>query len=250
MTSKGRKLKNDIGRKIKMFRTRVKMTQLDLENQLNLSTGSLTKIESGKVTPSRETLLRIIEQLNLNAGESFLLLGLPSSKLTEIIDLISEINLLKTELEIAQRAVNEIPKKLGLLGASLNIVQGDKIQTIAITQSWYSDLVVQTLPFSPVSFNVSLNKDKHNLLVQSVLENKRIYGEQLAPFTAPFMPVKLSNLIQRVVGVRSLLSVPMIIDSKPIGVVLYVKNQKMGFEEEIPLLESLTKSIASVLYRL
>jgi len=55
-----------IGQKIKKFRTKAKLSQLQLETITGASPGSLSRIENGEVNPSKETLAKTIEALKLN----------------------------------------------------------------------------------------------------------------------------------------------------------------------------------------
>jgi len=228
---------------------RVGLTQLELENSLDLANGSLTKIESGKVTPSRETLVKVIDRLNLNAHESALLLGLSVSKIAGVIDVISDILVLEDESAIAQKAVNDIPKLLGMLGASFNLVFGDELRTMAITQTWYTDVLLKVMPFHPTEYTVSLSKDHQNLMVKTINEGESQYGESLHEFTRPFIPPRVALMLQKTVGVKSMLSVPMIVNKEKVGVIIYAKDQVMDFMDEIPLLNSYTAAVGALIYK-
>ncbi len=242
-------MNQNIGQKIKTYRVRKGMTQLELENKLNLANGSLTKIESGKVMPGRETIVKIIDTLNLSPHESAMLLGLSVSKIAEVIDVISNIMILEDEMEISQAAVNEIPKKLGLLGASFNLVFGDSLKTTAITQSWYTEILLKVMPFKPTDYSVSLTKDKHNLMIKTINENKSYYGEDLHEFTHPYIAPTIARMLQKTASVKSMLSVPMVVENEKVGVIIYAKDQKMDFLDEIPLLNSYTNAIALLIHK-
>lgn len=61
--------KLNIGDKIKNFRKRAGLTQLDLETEIDCATGSISRIEAGKVNPTKETLLQISKTLKLTEKE-------------------------------------------------------------------------------------------------------------------------------------------------------------------------------------
>lgn len=69
-----------IGAKIHYYRKRAEMSQLDLETAIDASPGSISRIESGKVNPTKETLIAISNALNLTLVER--------SKLLDIIGLL------------------------------------------------------------------------------------------------------------------------------------------------------------------
>ncbi|MBN1332045.1 helix-turn-helix transcriptional regulator [Candidatus Dojkabacteria bacterium] len=64
-----------LGRRIKYFRKRAGMSQMDLELAMNASVGMISRIESGKVNPSKETVLYIGKILLLNDREVDYLIG-------------------------------------------------------------------------------------------------------------------------------------------------------------------------------
>lgn len=69
-----------ISNKIKYYRTREKISQLQLELSIGASTGSISRIENGQINPTKETLLKIAEVLNLNFLEKADLLGIEISE--------------------------------------------------------------------------------------------------------------------------------------------------------------------------
>jgi len=65
-----------IGERIRAFRKLKGLTQLALELELDASPGHISKIESNKVNPTKETVLKISQILELNLREQAILLGL------------------------------------------------------------------------------------------------------------------------------------------------------------------------------
>lgn len=60
---------NSIGEKIRFFRKRSGMSQIDLELEAGMASGALSRIEQGIVNPSKETILSLGKLLNLNHNE-------------------------------------------------------------------------------------------------------------------------------------------------------------------------------------
>lgn len=75
---------NDLGLKIRLFRERSGMHQLDLELAMDAAPSSISRIETGKVNPTKETLRLIGEKLNLNHKELDYLIGKTSEPATDI----------------------------------------------------------------------------------------------------------------------------------------------------------------------
>ena len=65
-----------LGNKLKYFRNRAEVSQLELENEIGASPGSVSRIESGKTNPTRATLFKIIKALKLNRFEFDYLIGM------------------------------------------------------------------------------------------------------------------------------------------------------------------------------
>ncbi len=64
-----------LGEKIKFFRQRAGLTQFNLELEIGLAQGAISRIESGKVNPTKETVFNIANILKLNNWELDYLIG-------------------------------------------------------------------------------------------------------------------------------------------------------------------------------
>lgn len=68
--------KLSIGQKVKKFRIRAGVSQMDLELAIGAASGSISRIEVEKVNPTKETLLSIAQVLHLTSTETSYLLGI------------------------------------------------------------------------------------------------------------------------------------------------------------------------------
>ncbi len=64
-----------IGRRLKNFRKSKNITQQEIELRCGLSSGGLSRIENGLVNPTKETILKIANILNLNEKQISYLIG-------------------------------------------------------------------------------------------------------------------------------------------------------------------------------
>jgi len=64
-----------LGRRIRFFRNRAGISQFDLEIALDASAGMISRIESGKVNPTKETITKIAGELSINSRELDYLIG-------------------------------------------------------------------------------------------------------------------------------------------------------------------------------
>ena len=71
-----------LGRRIKYFRKRASLSQMDLELAMNASAGMISRIESGKVNPSKETVMKMAELLDMNSREIDYLIGITAEPAT------------------------------------------------------------------------------------------------------------------------------------------------------------------------
>lgn len=80
------------GEKIRMFRKRAGMSQFELEIEMEAASGMMSRIESGKVNPTKETILKLIKPLTLKSHEI--------ANLFSINDLILSINTIFHSLDL------------------------------------------------------------------------------------------------------------------------------------------------------
>jgi DNA-binding XRE family transcriptional regulator len=77
---------DNLGQKIKKYRTRAGMSQMELELAIGASAGSVSRIEGGRVNPSKETMLKFIEILDLNIYEVVDLLGIENYDVNGLLE--------------------------------------------------------------------------------------------------------------------------------------------------------------------
>lgn len=68
----------EVGSKIKAFRQARDISQLELESTAGLAPGMVSRIENGLTNPTKETLLRLADSLELNMAELLYIFGLNS----------------------------------------------------------------------------------------------------------------------------------------------------------------------------
>ena len=70
------RMPNAIGHLIKDYRLKSGKSQMIIECEIGLSLGMLSRIESGKVNPTKETILKIAKSLELDPVETAKLFGI------------------------------------------------------------------------------------------------------------------------------------------------------------------------------
>ena len=69
-------MKMSIGPQLKTYRVSRGVTQMELEVRANLSHGVISRIESDKINPRKETLIKIAKELELHNQEVANLFGI------------------------------------------------------------------------------------------------------------------------------------------------------------------------------
>ncbi len=92
-------IKDIVGPRLKFFRQRARMSQLELEVAIGTTPGAISRIESGKVNPTKETILQLANILKINNVELDYLIGVTSVPATD------------REIEVARQEVRDFFQK-------------------------------------------------------------------------------------------------------------------------------------------
>jgi transcriptional regulator with XRE-family HTH domain len=241
-------MKNTIGETIKHFRKQKNLSQLDLELKIGSSQGSMSRIENGEVNPSKETLLRIIEALELHGHEAGILLGLNVAEFTEMIDLTCKFSSSLDLDRILQNSVDELCKKMNYIGINIALVEGNILHSRTITQNIFMKLCLRIINQPLASIQLSLITDRNNLVVKSILEKKYYIGYSIYDFGGPALSKKVSALLERVTPFKSAISIPLIVHNTPIGAMFFIKNVKDDFQTDLAIFKSFTDYIAILIH--
>src|SRR3990170_8386705 len=129
----------ELGKKIRYFRERARLSQFDLEMELDASPGSISRIENGRVNPTKETILKISEVLKLKQNEKADLLNViplfPSqedidSAIKEVGDYFNKdgvIAYMYDDWWILRAASKDLPKILNLTPEVVKKVVGKNL---------------------------------------------------------------------------------------------------------------------------
>lgn len=240
-------INESVGQKIKKFRIREGLSQFELEDRIGASPGSLSRIENGQVNPSKETIIKIIEALDLRTFEAGALFNLDFNELSNIVRLARKLSSSLDIDQVLQNAVNEIVLELDLIGSIIFLIEGDHLYTKTITQTWYTELVLKILNLEKFNLNISLLKVTDNFVVKSIKDKKTYLSHDLKDFAKDVLSSKLSDLCAKVAGHRSAIIVPLIHNNESIGAVLFSKNEHSDFKDEMNILEAFAEHIATTI---
>lgn len=240
--------KKALGQKIKYYRNRAGVSQLDLELEINTSPGRISKIENGKINPDKETVVSIAKALDLRSNEIASLFGIEVVDITHLSDSLKEIMLLKDPEEVMDIVANELIFKLGYIASAFFITEGDRVYMRGLTKTNISEKVIHLLPKPLDQLYLSLSKDKENLTVKAITESNVYLTHYTRDYTVPLVEVEVADKIQEAAGDKSNIIYPLEVKGRKMGAVVYVAKYKTDFKEERETLRLVSDQIAVALY--
>jgi signal transduction histidine kinase len=145
--------------------------------------------------------------------------------------------------EVVQFIANSVRTEIGFVGGIVNFVddQNENIYIGAMTKDTIIDKAIKILPQDPFKYKVSL-QSKDNLAVKSIIngsieKSSRVY-DLLVPAVAP----KIIDTIQKVLNIKSAISVPIYAENKIIGSIDFFTKKQVDEIKDIDI--EVMKSLA------
>lgn len=236
-------LDSKIGEKIRNFRKRAGKSQFELELEIEASPGSMSRIESGQVNPTKETIQKVVDALDLNSYEAGLLFNVDTNSLPNVVNVAKKLSILDLD-KVLQNAVNEIVFELGLNGAVLFLIESGTLYTKTVTESLETNIMLKILNLVRFNLHISINKSTENLCVRSVREQRSFVSNNLHDFTMDVLNRPISELCAKVTSHKSGLVMPIIYEGESIGAVFFSQSYYDDFKKEYALLKSFTDHLA------
>lgn len=244
-----------LGQKIRNYREAAGMSQLELELEIGASPGSLSRIESGKVNPTKETIIMISQKLNLN-----------SFQVAQLFDIRVLGDLLSSKHEneagiqylireylfdnVIQYLLTEFQVKLGFLGCSLAVVDLDKefLSVKYFSLNKIKDYLLKLIPEEMVYSKVRLDRSFDRTETLEVVQRKEVsIGGKLSDYISPPVPVSVASTLQTVFKIKSVLAVPLISKEKEVLGVVNIVDTKVITGEEIRVIKSIVPIFAVII---
>lgn len=227
-------LQLELGEKIRNFRKRAGLSQLDLEVLTNVSPGTISRIENGQVNPTKETLVKIAQALELGRVAVGELFGIEISDSLEPILTVNYQVFKSLELDqVLQASVDQIVKELNLFSCFITLVEGDRLYAYTATNHWPAKLTKKILKRDIKGLSVSLKSDDYNLMARAVIENKPIHSNELHRFLYPAINKNLALLLERIIPVKSCIAFPIVFEEKVIGAIMFGKSTEEDYSKEM-----------------
>lgn len=234
-----------LGEKIEYYRKRAKMSQLDLEISIDAAQGSISRIEGGQTNPTKETLIKISNILNLNSKEIGELFNIEvQDSFKPVLQANYEVFKSLSLDEVLQNCADLIVTELNLFACFIVLVEGETIVAQTSTNNWARELTHKILGRGIKGLSLPLDENSPNLMVQTVLQKKPMYSEHSRDFTYPAINMNLAVLLEKIPGAKSCISLPIIYNGEVIGAIMVGKNIIEDYSKEMNLLEEFAKHIA------
>lgn len=233
-----------LGQKIRRFRKRAALSQLSLELVIEASPGSLSRIESGKVNPTKETIVDIAKALKLETREIASLFGIEVYDNNHLFEETTRILSTHNLQEVLYRAVNSLIFKMGYIGSGIFLADGDTVSFVSMTDSNLADKALACLDRPLSSLFYSLTRDTSNLVIKAINKNRVYLTHYVRDFTMPAVTTETANRIQEVTGNRSSIIYPLVTNKAPFGAIVYAKTIVSDFKHERETLKTISKQIA------
>ncbi|MFQ5493150.1 MAG: helix-turn-helix domain-containing protein [Candidatus Dojkabacteria bacterium] len=214
-----------VGTKIRKFRTRAGMSQLDLELEIGTSSGSISRIESGSTNPTKETILKIASVFNLGQTDTAALFGIEGvSTSYDFVEVEEEISNVLDPNELYKLMTNRIVNKLGVRYSSIWKWQSERkvlalksvhapSKLIALVEK-ITNAAVSKLEYYPLE-----PKYESNLIARAFRKNETTIAKEFNEISPPYVTNRvLNNTMQRLLGMKYSVSSPIRFRGDPIGV--------------------------------
>jgi putative transcriptional regulator len=185
-----------LGQKIKNFRKRSGMSQLELESAISASPGSISRIESGKVNPTKETLFNISESLQLSPREAGSLFDINITEdLAKFIEIDSELSNKKSVKELIDFVTGELKNVFSVKYASVWIFN-ENSKTLKLESVCAPKLVMKLAEnfmdssFLGVTFDLKDPRFRKNYTAKAFLEEKTTITNNLYDISRPLISKK------------------------------------------------------------
>ncbi len=221
---------------------------MELELEIGASPGSMSRIESGQVNPTKETIINLSKLLELSETEIASLFSIPLLTPQKILSITSTLLNKDSIDEVLFEAVNEISDKLNYTGCSIFLLEGAVLKAKYVSQNNLSTKAVRAFGKTFDSLVVSKQIAPDNLMLKTALEGKTYTSTSLVEFGIGVAPPTVLKLAQKIIGMKVGISIPLKYKDEKIGALHLVKKDETDYSHEIPILQALANQISLIIF--
>ena len=153
--------------------------------------------------------------------------------------------------KVVQDIANSVSTELGYLGAVLVFLDDDgkTVRARAITETALTQKALKLLPIKFDQYETDITAPTSTSLGHQVIRSGEIkMTEDFADVVSPPLPKLLAHTIQKVVGIKAMVLIPIISEQKTIGVIEIGVQKKMSeiTQQEIATMQSMADELGVV----
>src|SRR5260221_6195037 len=162
-----------LGNKIRYFRKRAGLSQMQLELEINAAAGMISRIESGEVNPLKETLIKIAATLNLSDRERDYLYGSSANPATdeEIGKALGEVNFYFNKFTTLAYLLDERHRVVDVSKSFMNLLGLDE----AFKDKYYKRSFISLLLDKELNLKAFIEEQSYEDVLYHLF--KRFYAE-------------------------------------------------------------------------
>lgn len=165
---------------------------------------------------------------------------------------VSDIALNELDMkQMAQRILDEIPRQLdGCLGAFLAIVRNGQLVAYSLTAMPVAEKISSLIDKELEEYSFPIKKD-FNLLHAAVTEKKIVEGSELDEFISPPIGRPVARTLQRVIGAKYMVAMPLYAGDEALGVMMFVYRVEKDHlhAKDVEIAKAITGDISLALQR-
>ncbi len=243
-----------LGEKIRNFRKRAGKSQFELETAIGAANGTVSRIESDQVNPTKETLFKIAEALTLTGLETAELFGIESVKLETSNSSLQRAGTNGFDIsDLLDLTTGQWVKLLGVDYAVIWIWDEDE-QKITV-KSMFVPPKARTLvekAVGKIAESIELHmtdpveKNNHYLVA---LETERILATRdITDISNTVIDEKLAQIIQGILGMKMAVTIPLIMNKKKLGVLGLIWKHDVFTKQDHIMMETFANQISITIY--
>jgi len=242
-------MNNTVGQKIKNFRKRSGKSQFELELDIDASPGSISRIESGEVNPTKETIKKIAVTLELSSAETGELLGVEILGMDQPIAAIASFSKYLEIDEVLEKAVDSLYQILPGYNGGVIMLKDELTQDVLHGQFFTKvpnvKEIINLLPAPIKDLKLSIPQNPDNYIVRSVTENTFFQDPNVLRFSKGIVNDLIAKAVASAFGFSCGLSLPLKYENDVLGAIMFTKHNNTKFsDEEVRLLGLLANQIS------
>ena len=162
-------------------------------------------------------------------------------------------NLITRTLDLAsitQTIADSISTELGYIGGIIYFYDKEKkeLKVQAITQTPLTKKAISLLPKSPFDYAINVEKD-NNLNAQAANAGEVRLDANFENFIHPPVPKLMAQTIQKVMGMKSIVALPIFVENEVIGVINFglAKNKGEITDQELQMMRALADQMGIII---